>query len=108
MNDITHSLKKSQARLAHEFNTVLDDAQELLRHAAGDASKGYAEARGQLEHSVRAARNRIASVEEAVVDGALQAGRSADSYVRHHPWQSIGVGAAVGLLLGLLIARRSD
>lgn len=106
MTDATHSLKKSQARLAHEFNAVLDDAQDLLRHAAGEAGKGYSEARGRLEDSVKAARSRIGSMEEAVVDSALQAGRSADSYVRRHPWESIGVGAAVGLLLGLLIARR--
>lgn len=106
MNDATNSLKKSQARLAHEFNTVLDDAQDLLRHAAGEAGKGYAEARERLESSVRSARDRIGSVEDAVLASAREAGRSADGYVRSHPWESIAVGAGVGLLLGMLIARR--
>ncbi|EFH4880825.1 TPA: protein ElaB, partial [Escherichia coli] len=27
-------------------------------------------------------------------------------YVHEKPWQGIGVGAAVGLVLGLLLARR--
>ena len=106
MSDATNSLKKSQARLAHEFSTVLDDAQELLRHAAGEAGKGYAEARERLESSVRSARDRIGSVEEAVLDSAREAGRSADGYVRSHPWESIAVGAGVALLRGILIARR--
>lgn len=106
MNDTTDSLKKSQARLAHEFNSVLEDAQELLRHATGEAGKGYAEARERLETSVRTARERLHEAQDMVVDSARQAGRSADSYVRDHPWESIAVGAGLGLLLGLLIARR--
>lgn len=106
MNDPTDSLKKSQARLAHEFNTVLDDAQELLRHAVGEAGKGYTDARARLENSMQTARERITAAEDMVLDSARQAGRSADGYVRSHPWESIAVGAGVGLLLGLLIARR--
>jgi len=29
-----------------------------------------------------------------------------EEYVRDNPWQSVGVAAGVGLLIGLLIARR--
>lgn len=106
MNDASNSLKQSQTSLAHEFSTVLDDAQALLRHAAGEAGKGYAEARERLENSVKTARDRIGSIEEAVLDSAREAGRSADGYVRSHPWESIAVGAGIGLLLGILISRR--
>jgi ElaB/YqjD/DUF883 family membrane-anchored ribosome-binding protein len=103
MNDTTDSLKKSQARLAHEFNTVLDDAQDLLRHTAGE---DYAEVRNRLQNSVKSARERVGSIEQAVIDSARQAGKTADGYVRSHTWESIAIGAGVGLLLGLLIARR--
>lgn len=106
MNDTTDSLKKSQARLAHEFNDVLDDAQSLLRHAGGEASKGYAEARERLESSVKSARARIGAIEQAVLDSARQAGRNADGYVHSHPWESIAVGAGIGLVLGILLSRR--
>lgn len=106
MTDTTNSLKKSQARLAHEFNAVLDDAQDLLRHAAGEAGKDYAEARDRLQTSVKSARDRIGSIEQAVVDSARQAGRTADDYVRSHTWESIAIGAGVGLVLGILLSRR--
>ena len=106
MNDANDPLKHSQASLAHEFSTVLDDAQALLRHAAGEAGKGYTEARERLENSVRTARDRIGSVEEAVLNSAREAGRNADGYVRSHPWESIAVGAGIGLLLGILMSRR--
>jgi ElaB/YqjD/DUF883 family membrane-anchored ribosome-binding protein len=55
---------------------------------------------------VISARDRIGSIEQAVIDSARQAGKSADGYVRSHTWESIAIGAGVGLLLGLLIARR--
>ena len=29
-----------------------------------------------------------------------------EGYVREHPWTSIGLGAAVGMLIGLLMGRR--
>lgn len=106
MNDATKSLKSSQARLAHEFSAVLDDAQELLQHAAGEAGTAYADARQRLESSVKTARERAKAAEDAVMDSARQAGRSADGYVRKHPWETVAVGAGIGLLVGLLIARR--
>ncbi len=106
MNDTTNSLKKSQARLAHEFNAVLDDAQALLHHAAGEAGKDYSAARARLETSVKTARDRIGSIEQVVIDSARQAGRSADGYVRSHTWESIAIGAGVGVVLGILISRR--
>lgn len=106
MNDANDTLNKSRPRLVDDFNTVLEDAQVLLQHAAGDAGKGYADARARLEESVRRARERIGTAEEAMLESAREAGRSADGYVRSHPWESIAVGAGVGLLLGMLIARR--
>lgn len=106
MNDLSKSLDKSRTRLVEDFNTVLEDAQALLRHAAGDAGKGYADARARLEDSVNRAREQIGSAEEAALARAREAARSAESYVRDHPWESIAVGAGVGLLLGMLIARR--
>jgi ElaB/YqjD/DUF883 family membrane-anchored ribosome-binding protein len=47
-----------------------------------------------------------AIVRDALPDGWKDAATATDRSVRSHPWQAIGVGAAVGLLLGLLIARR--
>jgi ElaB/YqjD/DUF883 family membrane-anchored ribosome-binding protein len=102
----TQSLKDDQKRLAEDFRTVLNDAEELLRHAARDAGDGYNEARDRLEQSLKVARNELESAEQALVDGARRAGRATDSYVHDHPWESIAIGAGIGLVLGLLIARR--
>jgi ElaB/YqjD/DUF883 family membrane-anchored ribosome-binding protein len=103
---MTRSLKDGQKRLAQDFKALVNDAEELLRHAAQGADEGYNQARGRLEQSLKIARTELETMEEAVLDSARSAGRATDDYVHHHPWQSIGIGAGVGLLLGMLISRR--
>lgn len=106
MDDATRSLKEGQKRLADDFKAVVNDAEELLRHAARDAGEGYNQARERLEQSLKTARAELNTLEKAMLDNARRAGQATDGYVRNHPWESIGIGAGVGLLLGMLIARR--
>jgi len=40
------------------------------------------------------------------MDRAKQAARYTDDYVHDNPWVSIGVAAATGFVIGLLINRR--
>jgi ElaB/YqjD/DUF883 family membrane-anchored ribosome-binding protein len=42
----------------------------------------------------------------SIATGARTAARTTDGYVRENAWGAIGVGAAVGVLLGFLLARR--
>lgn len=106
MNDETPTLKRTQAKLAQDVQTVLSDAQELMRLAAGEAGQGYKDARERLERSTKAARQQLATMQGAALDSAREAGRTADGYVRNNPWEAVGVGAALGLLIGILITRR--
>jgi ElaB/YqjD/DUF883 family membrane-anchored ribosome-binding protein len=56
--------------------------------------------------SLRQARDRLQSMEQELVAQARDAARETDRYVRQNPWQSIGIAAGVGLLIGVLIGRR--
>lgn len=51
-------------------------------------------------------KNRVSHASDSYYYRAKQAVYKADDYVHEKPWQGIGVGAAVGLVLGLLLARR--
>jgi len=51
-------------------------------------------------------KNRVSNASDNYYYRAKQAVYRADDYVHEKPWQGIGVGAAVGLVLGLLLARR--
>ena len=39
---------------------------------------------------------------------ARQLTRTTDTYVRDNPWQVVGIAAVVGVVLGVLMSRRSD
>jgi ElaB/YqjD/DUF883 family membrane-anchored ribosome-binding protein len=106
MNDTTQTLKDSQTRLSRDVRAMVDDAEALLRHAVRDAGEGYDDARSRLERSLKNARTELEGVEHAVLDNARRAKQATDEYVHQHPWQSMGIGAGVGLLLGMLISRR--
>jgi ElaB/YqjD/DUF883 family membrane-anchored ribosome-binding protein len=106
MNDATQTHKDSQTRLSRDVRALVDDAEALLRHAVRDTGEGYDDARSRLERSLKNARTELEGVEHAVLDNARKAKQATDEYVHQHPWQSMGIGAGVGLLLGMLISRR--
>ena len=51
-------------------------------------------------------KNRVSSASDTYYYRAKKAVYRADDYVHENPWHGIGVGASVGLVLGLLLARR--
>lgn len=106
MDQATQPLRDDTSRLADDFRAVVSDAEQLLRHAAREAGDGYNEARQRLEASLATAREELGAMQQSVADGARRAGRVTDGYVRNHPWESIAVGAGIGMLIGLLIGRR--
>ncbi len=93
-------------RILDDLRRVVDDAEGLMRETAGVAGERAADARARAAESLRQARERLQSVEEELMTRARAAARDTDRYVRDNPWQSIGIAAGVGLLLGLLIGRR--
>jgi len=40
------------------------------------------------------------------MDTGKQVVRATDEYVQDNPWQAVGIAAAVGLVIGLLISKR--
>lgn len=101
------SLNQSQKdRLMSDLHAVVAEAESLLRATAGSASEGASELRAKVQDSLDRAKRNLHDLQDAAVEKAKAAGRATDHYVHENPWQSIGVAAGVGLLLGMLIARR--
>ena len=104
--DATGRVEAAREKLAHEMRTLVSDAEEMLRAAQKQGGEQLGAARERLERSVNVAKSELANVEHAVVEQARRTARQTDEYVHDHPWTAVGVGAGVGLLLGLLISRR--
>jgi ElaB/YqjD/DUF883 family membrane-anchored ribosome-binding protein len=59
-----------------------------------------------IAEAVRAARQKLDDLEEQARDKAHDAARATEYFIRKHPWQSVGLAAGIGLVVGVLISRR--
>lgn len=98
--------QETRDRLVADLKVVLTDAEELLRLTASDASGKLSDVRARLGEHVGSAKVRLVELEDVVAERTREAARATDTYVREHPWQSVGVAAGVGFLLGMLSSRR--
>lgn len=92
-------------KLMQDFRMVVADAEELLRATAGQAGEKVAVARERIQENLVAAKARLAAAEEAVVAKTKEAAKATDEYVHENPWKAVGIGAGVGLIVGMLISR---
>ncbi len=98
--------KGIRGKLVEDLKAVVADAEELLKATANQTGERIAAARGKAEESLKAAKARLAEQEEAVMSQTKAAAKATEDYVRANPWKAVGIAAAVGLILGLLAARR--
>lgn len=96
----------SKEKLVSDMKVVIADAEEILRATANQAGEKVGELRERITERLRDAKVRLADAEAAIVDKTKAAARATDDFVHEHPWQAVGVAAAVGLALGVLIGRR--
>lgn len=96
----------SADKLMEDLRLVVTDAEELLRATAGQAGEKVAAARAKAEESIDAAKVRIAQAGYAAAAQTRVAAKAADDYVHDNPWTAVGVAAAVGVVIGMLIAKK--
>ena len=93
-------------KMMGELKAVIHDAEELLRNTEHQAGEGFKAARAKFESTLKNAKSELLQLEENVFEKVKDAARTTDEYVKDHPWNSVGLGACAGLLVGLLVARK--
>lgn len=98
--------ERSRDALVKDFSDVLVEAETLLKQAAKESGEKATDLRSQVETKLRSAKLKLQELQDDAIDQAKVAARVTDDYVHDNPWQAIGIAAAVGLLVGLVIGRR--
>ncbi|HJU24823.1 MAG TPA: DUF883 family protein [Casimicrobiaceae bacterium] len=96
----------SRESLLEDFSAMLTEAEELLRRAGNETGERAKDLRAQVEAKLLAAKLRLQELEGEAVDRAKIAARATDDYVHDNPWYAIGIAAAAGFAIGLLMNRR--
>jgi ElaB/YqjD/DUF883 family membrane-anchored ribosome-binding protein len=96
----------SKERLIADLKTLVGDAEELLRATASQAGERISEARQKIEQSLIEGKKALADAETTLLKKSKECAEIADDYVRENPWGAVGIAAAFGLAIGLLIRGR--
>jgi ElaB/YqjD/DUF883 family membrane-anchored ribosome-binding protein len=100
------SNEPSMEKLLADFRAVVNEAEELLKASAGESGEKLSVVRARISEKLADLKGKLEEAQGALVDRSKQAARAADDYVHDNPWQAMAVAGGVGLLIGLLIARR--
>lgn len=93
-------------KLGADLREMSNDAEEMMNATAGAAGEKMDQLRNRLSSALDAAKTTYQKLQDKTVAGA----RVADKTIREHPYESIGIVAGVafglGLLIGVLAARK--
>lgn len=93
-------------QLVADLQAVIRDAEALLAATAAHTGAAAEQARARVEDTLRQAKQRLGDLPEDWLANARQAAASTERYVQQHPWQSLGIAAGIGMIIGLLVSRR--
>jgi len=95
-------------KLMADLRMLAADTEQLLKATAGQTGHQVAQVRARAEDSLRAAKARVADLQDAAMARTRAVGRATDDYVRANPWQVLAVCAIAGVVLGFLLAPGRD
>jgi ElaB/YqjD/DUF883 family membrane-anchored ribosome-binding protein len=98
--------KAKTAALSQEFENFLADFDSLLHATADLSGEELKEMKAKLHERVEEAREYVEHAGEDLERRARDSASEINREVHDEPWKAIGVGAALGLLLGLVVSRR--
>jgi ElaB/YqjD/DUF883 family membrane-anchored ribosome-binding protein len=88
----------SKQRLVQDLITLVHDAEELVKATGGDIAE-------KSKEEIMEALERVKASCRRLEEQAVTTLRAADQVIRKHPYESMGVVFAVGVLLGVLVNR---
>ena len=93
-------------KLMKDLRAVMVDTEELIKATAGQTGERLEKVRARAEESLRHARTRVQAASHDAQAAAQDAMREVDTQVRQNPWTAVGAAAVIGLVAGILIARK--
>lgn len=97
---------QDRERLMNDLKTAIGDAEQWLGNLGTQGAADLGHIKGKFDETLRTARTDLLKLEDTVIARGKIAAQATDVYVKDNPWTSVGVGAAIGLALGFLIARK--
>lgn len=89
-----------------DMKTLMKDAQDMFRQATSATGDKADMLRTQGMTLLDNAVGKAQEIQTAALETGKEMAESADTYVQENPWKSVALSAGVGVLIGMLIARK--
>ena len=96
----------TKTKLISDFKTVVGDMEVLLKEATGQLGDKASVLKERLNDGIHKVKDHLEDLEDTAMEKGKQAVKVTDDFVHDRPWESVGIGFGVGLLLGILLNRR--
>lgn len=110
MADKAPRASESTQQLKEDLHHLTQTIEELVNATADDSRSNIKELRERAEKRLKDTRDRLEARGERLYgetrETLTQQADACDRYVHDNPWTSIGIGAAMGVVVGMLIGRR--
>ena len=95
---------QSPKDMLDELHTLVADAEKLVGDSLSEQSE---EAVSALRSRYEAAQERLAEVYDTTKRKVVAGAKYTDEAIRENPYQSVAVAMGIGLLVGVLLGRRT-
>jgi ElaB/YqjD/DUF883 family membrane-anchored ribosome-binding protein len=99
-------MQLSTDKLIKDLRAVVVDTEDLLKATASQTGERIEKVRARAEESLRNARTRVQAASHDVQAAAQDGMQKVDSHVRANPWTAVGIAAAIGFVVGILLGRK--
>ncbi|KOC87560.1 DUF883 family protein [Winslowiella iniecta] len=97
--------KNDDTDINQDVSLLADTLDDLLKSYGSKTKEEVDSARGKAESLLKETRAKL-NGRNRVTQAAKDAGDHVDSYVHDKPWHGVGIGTAVGIVIGALLASR--
>ena len=99
-------LNSSISTTRNDVRTLIKDAQALFHEASSATGQKADELRNKGLAMLDTAVSKAQHAQAVAVETGKAIASSADHLVKENPWKAIAISGGVGLLVGLLVARK--
>ena len=99
-------LESNVKTVRNDMRTLLREAQDLFREATSMTGDKADDMRERGMALLETALTKAQEVQAAAIQTGKEVAETADDFVKENPWKAVALSAGVGLLVGLLIARK--
>lgn len=106
--DVQEAKEHMKHTASSELSNLVSDVEDLLKKVTHVNDADIAILRARLERKIEVAKETIAAGSGKVTQTAREAAKATDEYVRQSPWQSVGIAALTGAVVGFAISAFSS